>query len=254
MLFSTGESNDALVAPLLLTTVDAQFENSAVDSGFNNIGMELSGGRLNYRRILTRWAQMKTLSDSLPGFLQVIVNNGKAASLGAVALYAVFLLIWLPIWILSFFTGEWGIYVLSICLIMIAGRSFIRMIAFPGASARVTLEIEAEFARYSVRMIVAATNSLLELATAIDQARNIDIVGHWHAAKQYRDHVLGVYYDVLQALLQQSSSASQLSDPDLTIYGNNRLKGDIGDLSCLTVRTPILFSSCFCCHALTYSP
>lgn len=69
-----------------------------------------------------------------------------------------------------------------------------------------------------------------------------DVPVQWRRAKTYRDRVIGVYLEVLQYIYQEEPStvstaaaAAPLStDPDLTRFGNNRMSGDIGNLSGLT--------------------
>ena len=142
--------------------------------------------------------------------------------------------------------------------IFVVGRAIIRLIAFPGSSARVSTEIETEFAKYSVRMLVSSCNSLIDLASAIlsssksgNQSTNsgggvdgvnasfsyYEIPGLWKRAKSYRDRVLGVYLDVLIFLLrpEEASEGATSGSSDATKFGNNRLSGDIGDLSSITV-------------------
>ena len=112
---------------------------------------------------------------------------------------------------------------------------------------RVSSEIEKEFAKYSVRLILAGCNTLIDLASAISAAqqsgsgaidpRNFyEIQTLWKRAKNYRDRILAVYADVLSYILHDGQQTTDVQDPTLTKYGNNRLSGDIGDLSGLTVR------------------
>lgn len=44
--------------------------------------------------------------------------------------------------------------------------------------------------------------------------------------------------DVLNYILNNEQQSSNAHTPDLTGFGNNRLSGDIGDFSGLTVRNP----------------
>ena len=202
------------------------------------------------RGLIIRCLHVPTASDALPPLLYRIVVNGKTVCVGFAGVYLAFVAAWLPFWLLSFLITEYGIYALAIATVFLVGRSIIRMIAFPGASRRVTADMETEFARYSVRMLLAATNSLVEVAAIVapvdaTEAQRIarfgpDLAGLWQHAKMYRDRVLGVYWEVLLHLYQQSqgevSSSSHPTEPDLTQHANNRLCGDIGDLSGLTVR------------------
>ena len=130
------------------------------------------------------------------------------------------------------------------------------MIAFPGASCRVRREIEGEFAKYSVQMLLAAVECLNDAAVLIWQAtgspeevaaanlrrgRLNDIAGIWRRAELYKNRVVAVYLQVLQALYEQAvpngGSTGSGGTAYLTKYGNNRLVGDIGNVADLTVRS-----------------
>ena len=196
------------------------------------------------RRIVLRILHCKTAADSLPSIFSAIVTNGKISSMVFIAAYLIFISLWFPFWLLSFAISEWGVYLLSVGFIFFVGRSIIRMIAFPGASQKVTADIEKEFARYSVRMIVSALSSMIEVATILvgnngsessQGMSNYELPGLWRRAKTYRDRVLGMYFDVLLVLYNQPSTSAGSTSPDITKYGNNRLSGDIGNLSGLTV-------------------
>lgn len=92
-------------------------------------------------------------------------------------------------------------------------------------------------------MIINSSNSVIDLASAISAAGRgeessatyYEIANLWKRSKSYRDRVLAVYADVLNFILNDGQQSSDSSSPDLTKYGNNRLSGDIGDLSGLTV-------------------
>ena len=129
------------------------------------------------------------------------------------------------------------------------------MIAFPGASCRVRREIEGEFAKYSVQMLLASVECLNDAAILIWQAtgspeevaastasrrgRLTDLPGIWRRAELYKNRVVAVYFQVLQALYEQSvpntGSTGAGGTAYLTKYGNNRLVGDIGNVADLTV-------------------
>jgi len=198
------------------------------------------------RRIVFRMLHCKTAADSLPSIFSAVVTNGKISSMVFVAAYLIFVSLWFPFWLLSFAISEWGVYILAIGTVFFVGRTVIRMIAFPGASQKVTAQIEREFARYSVRMIVSALNSLIEVATILVKNSGsesqqgmsnytYELPGLWRRSKTYRDRVLGMYLDVLLVLYGQPSSSAGSTSPDITKYGNNHLSGDIGNLSGLTV-------------------
>lgn len=95
-------------------------------------------------------------------------------------------------------------------------------------------------------MIVNSTNSLIDLASAISAAGRgeetssatyYEIASLWKRSKSFRDRVLAVYADVLSYILNDGQQTSHSSSPELTKYGNNRLTGDIGDFSGLTVSS-----------------
>ena len=94
-------------------------------------------------------------------------------------------------------------------------------------------------------MMINAANSLIDLASAISAAGRgedssaayYEIASLWKRSKSFRDRVLGVYADVLSYILNDGQQTSNSSGSGLTKYGNNRLSGDIGDLTGLTVST-----------------
>jgi hypothetical protein len=227
------------------------------------------------RWAIVRCLRVATVADKvLPGPLLEIVNHGKVAAAVLAATYLLFLVLWFPVYLLSYVLGEAGIYVMSIFATFFVGRSVIRLIAFPGASQRVTAEIETEFSKYCVKITIASCESLLEVASLVASAappshdgsapmneaapprpqgvsRRLasglyDMPVLWKRARTYRDRVLGVFHDVLLHLYSggqspehrstHSLSSSSAAAPDLTPFGNNLLlpSDDVGDLSGLT--------------------
>mmetsp|Transcript_7798 Transcript_7798/g.18794 ORF Transcript_7798/g.18794 Transcript_7798/m.18794 type:complete len:912 (+) Transcript_7798:200-2935(+) len=199
------------------------------------------------KMIAHRLLQTKTVADVLPGSFQVILTSGKMSGMVFVGASLAFLGIWFPIYLFSRLVGEKGIYALTVGTIFMVGRSIIRLLAFPGSTNRVSSEMEKEFSKYSVRMINASAISIMDLAQAIASAGTTqsgtqsytayEIPAMWKRAKSYRDRVLAVYMEVLQYIYDESSD--QASSPimsDTTKYGNNKLSGDIGDLSGLTLE------------------
>jgi len=91
-----------------------------------------------------------------------------------------------------------------------------------------------------------SVNTLVDLAVAVSaagrgeasRASYFEIVQLWNRTKSYRDRVLGVHGDVLHYILNDGQQSCHPQSPDLTKYSHNRLSGDIGDLSGLTVRLP----------------
>ena len=208
------------------------------------------------RRLLYRFAQIPTVADTLPSLVQMITTSGKLSGVAFLGLYLALVLLWLPFWLLSLLVTEFGVYALSLATIFYLGRCIIRMIAFPGASSKVVSEVESEFAKYSVRMLVAAANCLRELATAVIAAGDsnsgggtptpspssghnlsyYDIQPLWKRTKSYRDRALGVYLDVLTYIYEQPDQVPTQRDNHRTRFGTNKMVGDIGNLNGLTVR------------------
>jgi hypothetical protein len=214
------------------------------------------------RRIVFQVVQVKSAADALPSLFSAVVTNGKFTLMVFTAAYLIFISLWFPFWLLSFGTTEWGVYLLAVGTVFFVGRTIIRLIAFPGASQKVTADIEAEFARYSVRMVTSAADSLIEVASILGGSNNSNIQtssdhsaggdsvnstnsnnfssyelpGLWRRARSYTDRVLGVYLEVLLYIFQQPSESSvSNAASDLTKCGNNRLAGDIGSLAGVTV-------------------
>jgi hypothetical protein len=255
---SHEEDTEALASPLLRSEVDEfgdQLSNLRMESvpslAADRDSFMLSSGPMSnpvVRRVVFSLLQVRTVSDALPSSLQLGTNSGKMSFIFFFGGYLFFIALWLPFWLLFCITSEWGVYTLAVGCVFMIGRSIIRLIAFPGSSNRVTSEIEKEFNKYSVRMLLSASNSLIDLGSAVssiskgsgDDTSSSTIVYYeiptlWKRAKSYRDRVLAVYAEVLYYLLKDRHDPLSIPASDLTKYGNNRLSGDIGDLSGLTV-------------------
>lgn len=206
------------------------------------------------RGLAMRCASMSCAADSLPTVFYYIVTEGKTTVMVMGGAYLLFVALWLPFWLLSFVVTEWGVYALAILTVFGIGRSVLRMIAFPGASCRVRREIEGEFAKYSVQMLVASVEALSEVASLLFQAtaspeelanmnqrrgKLDDLPNIWRRAELYKDRVVAVYLQVLCSLYDQVNAngapAAAGGNAYLTKYGNNRLIGDIGNVVDLTV-------------------
>jgi hypothetical protein len=131
-------------------------------------------------------------------------------------------------------------------------------------------EIEREFAKYSVRLLNSATNSVLELTSAILQletsagatvnlpAKYNEIASAWKRVQSYRNRVLGLFYSIFIYIYEEADSpdvypASSNNFSQLNSFGNNKLSGDIGNLSGITVGLKMFPStletiSCYSCH------
>jgi hypothetical protein len=261
------EDNYEIASPLLERTprsTIASDENAHEDGrgGFDGVQQQQSSTAHSMdprffrhawlRGCVMRCAHMKTMADSLPSVFHTIVTEGKMTAMVTVGVYLVFLSLWLPFWLLSFVVTEWGVYALAVATVFLLGRSVLRMIAFPGASCRVRREIEGEFAKYSVQMFLASTEALADAAALLLQATDpstsprrvgklSDLPAVWRRARMYRDRVIAVYRQVLGALYQEPSAAATSSSGSgqsayLTMHGNNRLLGDVGNVLDLTVR------------------
>ncbi|GAX21865.1 hypothetical protein FisN_30Hh066 [Fistulifera solaris] len=195
------------------------------------------------RLALIRILQTRCIADALPSVFHLFVHNGKITSLVFVALYLLFVSIWFPFYLLALAVSEWGVYTILMSAIIFGGRAFIRMIAFPGSNSGVVKEIENEFSKYSVRMLLAASNAIIEVLSVIvpgsSEGSSIsrgDVASQWNHALSYKDRVLGVYLESLLYLFRQPPSATHPKVADLTRFGNNKLTGDLGDLSGLTLQ------------------
>lgn len=209
-----------------------------------------------------------TLADYLPTYLSIIVTNGKAAALGLLAAYVVLVILWAPMWVMSYILTEPGVYCGIVFLIFKTGRVVLRLIAFPGSSQRVYGEIETEFAKYAVRVLETVSNTLADTATCITSAKpssqkssnyfrnsssndanegnkivlnKRDFAPNWQTSLMYRDQVLGMISDVLNCLLNENGTGTPITASDnddtstnRTPFGNNRIVGDIGNLAGLT--------------------
>jgi hypothetical protein len=261
VITSNDESSEALGEPLLRSEVDEFGDQlstgllrmeTAPGGGSDISNIMLSAGPMTnpgVRRVVFWLLQLRTAADALPSIFEAIVTSGKLSGLAFIGIYAIFVAVWFPFWLLSLIITEWGVYATVVGLVFLIGRSIIRLIAFPGSSHKVSSEIENEFAKYSVRMLTSSSNSIVDLASTIltaskagaDGSSNpsyayYDIPGLYKRAKSHRDRVLAVYAEVLTYIFEHSDESSNSATTDVTKYGNNRLAGDIGDLSGLTVR------------------
>jgi hypothetical protein len=256
-----GRSEVDEFAATLLNARQTRMDTNNNDSGGNNnnnnnntdiMSPSSSGGNAIWRGTVAWCSRIRTLADALPFLFDPIVSSGKWSFPIFLGGYLLFVLLWLPFWGLSFVVSEWGVYTIAVMTVFMVGRAVIRLIAFPGSSYRVSGEIEKEFAKYSVRMISSSANSIMDLAVAIlgssqpgaiansnNNTSFYEVPSLWKRAKSYRDRVLGVYSEVLHCTLQDRpelapTSSHSTSSPDLNQFGNNRLIGDVGDLSGLT--------------------
>lgn len=258
-MFSPEEDGEILAAPLL--GGEGNFEGES-DNGVLGLhqnmettpgtsstsaspaDMILSSGPLAnpvVRRAVYWALGVRTMADILPSAMMTVLHSGKFSVLVFVAVHLILLSLWLPFWVLSFALSETGVYALAVGVVFLVGRGIVRMIALPGASSRLSSEIEHEFAKYSVKIILASCAAVHDFATAIHSAgpelavtKIYENIVLWKQAKSYRDKVLAVFAEVLNYILNDGLQSTHPSSPELTKYGNNRLSGDVGDLSRLT--------------------
>jgi len=222
--------------------------SSTDQSNDDNYSMQYTWLSPSLRRAVHRFLNIPCAADSLPILLAGIANNGKYAVLGLLSAYFIFITICFPFWLLSFIITEWGVYILFISTVFLIGRIIIRLLVFPGSCSRISGEIEREFSKYSIRMLTSSINAVIELATAISKLESdssnpafANVANAWKQVEQFRNRVLGVYYSALvhiydeqaiPSVIPPNSKTSASVDP----FGNNRLIGDIGNLSGVTME------------------
>lgn len=177
----------------------------------------------------------------------------------------------LPGYLVAKVITEFGVYFLMTCTIWAIGRAILRLIAFPGSTSRLVNEIEGEFQKYSIKMLMHTQNTCVDLANlliSLDEENKmvvsnsdtdedyyesnkmgqrkrlqklfgVDVNRHgalllWKKVKQYRDRILSVFHDVMDRLL--SPEEQRLEEIQSSRYGNNPLVGDIGDLATISSR------------------
>lgn len=99
-------------------------------------------------------------------------------------------------------------------------------------------------------MLQSAIGSVIELTSTIASLDNTnasgaayyDVASSWKRVQSYRDRVLGLYYHVLTYIYEEQgvpsvfpNNSNNNSNPQLNAFGNNRLSGDVGNLSWVTV-------------------
>lgn len=176
----------------------------------------------------------------------------------------------LPGYLVAKVITEFGVYILMTLTIWAIGRAILRLIAFPGSTSRLVNEIEGEFQKYSIKMLMHTQNTCVDLANlliSLDEenkmvlsnsdtdeeyesnkmgqmkklqklfgvdANRQDALLLWKKVKQYRDRILSVFHDVMDRLL--SPEEQRLEEIQSSRYGNNPLVGDIGDLATISSR------------------
>eukprot|EP00978_Attheya_sp_CCMP212_P001013 scaffold2089_cov55-Attheya_sp.AAC.3 len=227
------------------TTTNMVGSSFGMDAAGDVVVGRTTGGPLSRcpvacRPVLANLLRRHTVADALPHVLATIQTNGMLAAAGVLVVWFALVLLWVPVWALSFLVTEYGVYAGLVATIYGVGRGIVRLIAFPGSSHRVFGEIETEFARYSVRMLESGASSMVDVASAIldicppeqndthdgdvssplstttttssqgssRRSRHslYDISNLWKRACSYRDRVLGMYADVLTCLVHENGT------------------------------------------------
>ena len=271
---SARRSSHMVADPNLTTTSPFPFDDDPIDTTDDNIEIMTTNSTtrrtlmrcvrcITHNPVSTCMLRIPTVADSLPSIPSHLLNNPKMTFGGLLAACLILDVVFiLPGYLFASMITEYGVYASTLTIIWFFGRFVLRMIAFPGSTARLRGEIETEFSKYSIRMLENSAEAMLELATFLvsmdnasiyshDNGREVhvgakalqvvgqsygrfDVIPMWQKVGQYRDRVLGMYHDVLDCLLNQNGEASfneDASSGPLTDYGNNHIVGDIGKLT-----------------------
>lgn len=239
----------------------------------------------NTNQILILFCNCKTAADAIPiPFVKIILDHAKLSALGLCLVYLIFLTTWSPLYLLSKVIGESGVYLSIVGFLFKIGRSVLRLIAFPGASSKVSREIENEFAKYCGKVLQKALLNIGDFASIVLHFENysssktattttttsgeqVIVMNHdtkhrWQKAVYYKNHVIGMFSDILTCLLvnqgegisnntsdldfeltfdtsspvseEQEEQSKTLRHRELSEYKNNKLMGHVGDLSSTT--------------------
>jgi len=194
--------------------------------------------------------RIPTVADSLPtsGIPHLLLTSPKVTWLGLLAFTLLFdVCLVIPGYLASLVLTELGVYIVLVLGLWSIGKFVLRLIAFPGATNRVSAEVETEFSKYSVRMLDNGVESLIDLCTllittydnspvggvdgggggsrrklqAMDRNSSevlrssygrYDIIPLWSKVCSYRDRVFGMYYDVVLNLLTKDTSGGNSED------------------------------------------
>lgn len=149
----------------------------------------------------------------------------------------------LPGYLASKIITEYGVYLSISFFIWVVGRSILRLIAFPGSTSRLLSEIEGEFQKYCIKMLIHSQNVCVDLANIVmnishqndDKQKDFNTFDYEDAlltlkkAREYRNRIVAVFHNVLTRLLPTEEDINGFTQPSK--YGNNPLVGDIGNLT-----------------------
>ena len=175
-------------------------------------------------RALDCLLRQRVVSDKITHpILALLATNAKYVALALLGVYiAVFLLLWMPLYLLSRVVTEFGVYALLLSTGIYAGRCLLRLLAFPGTNVRVYGEVENEFSKYSCRMLDAASSALIDFCLSLSNSPNgiqsksnqllgneegwsiVDVPATYKRVLIFRDRVLGTYLEVLTCILEEN--------------------------------------------------
>jgi len=175
-------------------------------------------------RVLDCLLRQRVMSDTITHpILVLLATNAKYVALALLGVYvAVFIFIWMPLYLLARIVTEFGVYALLLSTGIYAGRCLLRLLAFPGTNVRVYGEVENEFTKYSCRMLDAASSALIDFCLSLSSNSNgvqsksgqllgneegwsiVDVPATYKRVLIFRDRVLGTYLEVLTCILEEN--------------------------------------------------
>jgi len=119
-----------------------------------------------------------SVADRLLGpTVKAIAYNPMMVLLALTAVYAVFCLIWLPLWLISLLVTWWGSMAMLATCIVLGARAFARTIMFPGSTQSLQKQYSIEF----LRRLCLQVEHLAGMAASI--ANGLMVVSGGRAAK-----------------------------------------------------------------------
>ena len=184
-------------------------------------------------RVLDWLLQQRVMSDRFTHpILVLLATNAKYVALALLGAYiAVFIFIWMPLYLLARIVTEFGVYALVLSTGIYAGRCLLRLLAFPGTNVRVYGEVENEFTKYSCRMLDAAASALIDFCLSLSNNSNgiqsksgqllgneegwsiVDVPATYKRVLIFRNRVLGTYLEVLTCILEENGQGMPTDFP-----------------------------------------
>ena len=109
----------------------------------------------------------QTLSNKLWLPFKTICNNPIIALVVMIILYLLFLIIYTPLWLLSYMITIYGSYIILIISIHYLAIYISRMIAFPGCNASLQKQVSSEFVRRILNYLENLSKSLLDFTATL---------------------------------------------------------------------------------------